>query len=110
MNGEVNNCVDSDMPGGDEAVVQSRLIDRHVLLACGGVLVDFAGEALCQNLQLHGTRGAIEAIADALRGSLAGDALLVSGAARSFHRRRPLSLSLCILHMMEPPRRSLRRR
>jgi hypothetical protein len=81
MNGEVNNSVDSDMPGGDEAVVQSRLIDRDVLHACVGVLVDFAGEALCQNLQLEGTRGAIEAIADALRGGLAGDSLLVSGAA-----------------------------
>jgi hypothetical protein len=96
LNGEVGNSEDNDAPGADGGLLQSQLIDRDVLHACGAVLVDFAGEALCQNLQLQGTRGAIDAIADALRGSLAGDALLVSGAAAANFSPSSTAAAVCL--------------
>jgi hypothetical protein len=79
--GEANNGKNSDAPGGDRSLEQSRFLDRDVLHACGAVLIDFVGESLCLNFQLLRTREAVGAIPDALRGGLDGDMLVVSGAA-----------------------------
>jgi hypothetical protein len=91
-----NAAGDSDNANDDEAssddafshrtedscaeTARSSTIEASVLLVCGAVLLDLAREALCQSMQLAGTVRLVAAVADALDGGLAGNAVLLAGA------------------------------